>query len=83
MSCSTLKRLADSKLKNLYPDQTCYFKNGVLSGLFCELLTSMVDQLLDLCSEYMCLLLCVRFSHVLKFCVWLQKYFAMVESISC
>lgn len=51
MSCSTLKRLADSKLKNLYPDQTCYFKNGVLSGLFCELLTSMADQLLDLCSE--------------------------------
>lgn len=75
MSCSTLKRLADSKLKKLYPGQTCYFKNGVLSGLFCELLTSMADQLLDLCSEYMCLLLCVRFKPCIKILCVASKIF--------
>lgn len=75
MSCSTLKRLADSKLKNVYADQTCYFKNGVLSGLFCESLTSMADQLLELCSEYMCLLLCVRFKPCIKILCVASKIF--------
>lgn len=76
MSYSTLKRLADSKLKNLYPDQTCYFKNGVLSGLFCESLTSTADQLLDLCSEFMCLLRCVRFKPCIKILRVASKIFS-------
>lgn len=75
MSCYSLKRLADSKLKNLYPEQTCYFKNVVSSGLFCESLTSMADQLLDLYSEYMYLLLCVRFKPCIKILCVASKIF--------
>ena len=63
------------KLKNLYPEQTYYFKNVVSSGLFCDSLTYMADQLLDLYSEYMCLLLCVRFKPCIKILCVASKIF--------